>query len=287
MMSPGKLLLCTDMDRTVIPNGKEPEHPAARAGLRQFCLRPEVSLVYVTGRHRALVEEAIVSYQLPAPDYVVADVGTRIYRLEAGDWQELAEWQQVIAADWQGISHAQLRQALEPRGELLLQEAGKQNRFKLSYYLPLDADIDALLAWVDSRLRQLGVAASLVWSIDEAENIGLLDVLPRNATKLHGIEFLQQRLGYGHSEVIFAGDSGNDLPVLVSPIPSVLVANASAELKQQALQLARDNGHQDALYLASDAPFPLGGNYAAGVLQGVWHFAPWLRPHLPQIGPTT
>lgn len=62
-------------------------------------------------------------------------------------------------------------------------------------------------------------------------------MLPRNATKLHGIEFLQQRLGYGHSEVIFAGDSGNDLPVLVSPIPSVLVANASAELKQQELQL--------------------------------------------------
>lgn len=151
MMNPGKLLLCTDMDRTVIPNGQQPEHPDARAGLRQFCLRPEVSLVYVTGRHRALVEEAITAYQLPLPEYGIADVGTRIYRLLAGDWQELAEWQQVIAVDWQGISHEQLRQALEPREELLLQEASKQNRFKLSYYLPLEADIDAILAWVDSR----------------------------------------------------------------------------------------------------------------------------------------
>lgn len=284
-MRPGKLLLCTDMDRTVIPNGCEPEHPAARPCLRQFCRRPEVCLVYVTGRHRALVEEAIASYQLPTPEYVIADVGTRIYRLVAGDWQELAEWQKVIGADWQGIDHGQLRQALAPRAELRLQEQGKQNTFKLSYYLPLDVDLDPLLGWIDTRLQALGVAASLIWSIDETENIGLLDVLPRHATKLHGIAFLQQRLGYADKEVVFAGDSGNDLPVLISPIPSVLVANASAELKQQAQRLARDQGHAEALYLAGAEGFPLGGNYAAGVLQGVWHFAPRMRPHLPQIGP--
>lgn len=284
-MSPAKLLLCTDMDRTVIPNGDQPEHPAARPCFRAFCQRPEIQLVYVTGRHRELVQQAIQSYDLPAPDFVITDVGTRIYEVGAGQWRELLLWQQTIAAAWHGCSHEQIRQALGPQTELVLQEASKQSSYKLSYYLPLDADKDAILARVETCLRQLGVEASLVWSIDEPENIGLLDVLPRNATKLHGIEFLQQQLGYRYDQVIFAGDSGNDLPVLVSPIRSVLVANASAELKLQAQQLARQNGHGEALYLAEEANFPLGGNYAAGVLQGVWHFAPALRPQLQQIEP--
>lgn len=285
-MNPEKLLLCTDMDRTIIPNGSQPEHPAARPCLRAFCQRPEIQLVYVTGRHRELVQQAMLSYELPTPDFVITDVGTRIYQVVAGEWQESALWQQTIATDWRGRSHEDLRKALSPRSELVLQEASKQSNFKLSYYLPLDADKDSILAWVESCLQQLGVNASLVWSIDEPENIGLLDVLPRNATKLHGIEFLQQQLGYRHDQVIFAGDSGNDLPVLVSPIRAVLVANASKELRLQAHQLAHENGQADTLYLAEENNFPLGGNYAAGVLQGVWHFAPALRPQLQQIAPT-
>ena len=116
--------------------------------------------------------------------------------------------------------------------------------------------------------------ASLIWSVDEPEQIGLLDILPRNATKLHAIEFLQQRLGYGQDEVIFAGDSGNDLSVLASPIRSVLVANAEADIRQQAQQLAERNGCSDTLYLAREDSFPLGGNYSAGILQGVAFFAP-------------
>ena len=74
-------------------------------------------------------------------------------------------------------------------------------------------------------------------------------------------------------EVIFAGDSGNDLPVLTSQIPSVLVDNASAEIKQAAVELSKHNGHAEALFLAKSHR-DNEGNYAAGVLQGVAHFAP-------------
>ena len=164
--------------------------------------------------------------------------------------------------------------------ELTLQEQSKQNNFKLSYYLPLKADREKLFKAVENQLTQLGVEASLIWSIDEPEQIGLLDVLPRNATKLHAIEFLQKHLGYEHQEVLFAGDSGNDLPVLVSPIRSVLVANADPEIIQQALQLAAQNGCSESLYLARENFFPSGGNYSAGVLQGVAFFAPHIGDKL-------
>lgn len=285
-MGPSKLLLCTDMDRTVIPNGTQPEHPDARSLFRDFCSLPEIRLVYVTGRHQALVIEAILSYDLPEPDFVVADVGTRIYEVVEGQWRELELWSEQIGRDWHGQTHEQIRQFLSPRTELILQEESKQNTFKLSYYLPLDADKDEVIVWIARCLKQLGVEASLVWSIDEAAHIGFLDVLPRNATKLHGIEFLQQQLGYEHEEVIFAGDSGNDLPVLTSPILSVLVANAADELKAEAQMLARQSGNADALYLARENDFPLGGHYAAGVLQGLWHFAPGMRRQLKRLGAT-
>ncbi|MCK9174869.1 MAG: HAD-IIB family hydrolase [Desulforhopalus sp.] len=268
-----KLLLCTDMDRTVIPNGRQPEHPDARPRFRQLCALEGLRLVYVTGRHRQLVQEAIASWQLPQPDYAITDVGTKIYHLVQGEWREMLPWQKQIASDWRGKSHDELQQALQFCPELVLQERSRQNDFKLSYYLPLSANRKKIFTAVENQLTQLGVDASLIWSIDEPEQIGLLDVLPRHATKLHAIEFLQHHLGYEHHEVIFAGDSGNDLPVLVSPIQSVLVASAEPEVRQQAQSESQNNGCAHALYLAGDN-FPLGGNYAAGVLQGVLFFAP-------------
>lgn len=262
------------MDRTIIPNGRQPEPPDARKRFSQLCALPEVKLVYVTGRHLQLVEQAIADYNLPEPDYTITDVGTKIYRRVPGEWTELLPWQKQIATDWRGKNHSQLQQELTRFPQLTLQEQSKQNDFKLSYYLPLNADRENILKQVEDHLTQLGVAASLIWSIEELEQIGLLDVLPRNATKLHGIEFLQQYLEYGHHEVLFAGDSGNDLPVLGSSIRSILVANAEAEVKKQALELAEQNGHLEALYLAQQKNFRLGGNYSAGVLQGVAYFAP-------------
>jgi sucrose-6-phosphatase len=269
-----RLLLCTDLDRTIIPNGRQSEHPEARACFRQLCALPEVTLVYVTGRHLYLVKQAIEQYALPTPDFAITDVGTKIYQLLRGEWHELLPWQEQIAADWQGKSHDQLQQMLSRFSELVLQEQSKQNDFKLSYYLPLDADRDRTLNGAETLLIQMGVEASLIWSVDELQHVGLLDVLPRSATKLHGIEFLRQKLGYRREELIFAGDSGNDLPVLASPIPSILVANADQQVKQQAQQLTEENGCAESLYLAQQNNFPLGGNYSAGVLQGVVSFAP-------------
>lgn len=275
-----KLLLCTDMDRTVIPNGFQPEPVDARRHFARFCQRPDVRLVYVTGRHLALVERAIKNYALPQPDFIITDVGTKIYQALRSGWQPMTAWENEIDRDWHGKSHAQLKQLLQPVRELRLQESSKQNTHKLSYYLPLYLDKDAIIARIDSLLSEASVEASVLWSVDEPKNIGLLDVLPRNATKLHAIEFLQQQLGYAEDEVVFAGDSGNDLPVLTSHIQSVLVANASDEIKRAALQLSRQNGHASRLYIARQGEGDVRGNYASGVLQGVAHFAPHFASNL-------
>ncbi len=268
------LLLCTDLDRTLIPNGAEPESPGARARFRALIDSGRVTLAYVSGRHRALVEEAIAAYDLPLPDFVIGDVGTTLYRVTGGTWNRVADWEEIIGADWAGMDHSALQSLFADMGELRLQEPEKQNRFKLSFYAPTDIDAPALIARMRERLAPGGARASLVWSIDEAAAVGLLDVLPECATKYHAVVFLMGLTGHSESSTLFAGDSGNDLEVLESPIPSVLVANGHPAVRDEARRRASANGNAKRLYEAIGGWAGLNGNYAAGILEGVAHFYP-------------
>lgn len=101
---PQRLLLCTDLDRTLLPNGSQPESPGAREHFTRLAARPKVCLAYVSGRHRGLVSDAIRAYRLPWPDWVIGDVGTTIYQIEAGEWQHWPAWEKDIAGDWRGLT---------------------------------------------------------------------------------------------------------------------------------------------------------------------------------------
>jgi sucrose-6F-phosphate phosphohydrolase len=270
-----RYLICTDLDRTLIPNGPQSESPGARETFSAIAARPEVALAYVSGRHRALVQSAISSYVLPIPDYVVADVGTTIYELEDREtWHHLKSWDAQIAADWNNLSHIELKHLLADVPALRLQESRKQNRHKLSYYVPLHADRDALSALIRQRLENEGVRPSLVWSVDEPAGIGLLDVLPAGATKYHAVCALIERLNLSPEQTVFCGDSGNDIEVLVSHIPAVLVANAQPEVRVAATTLAAQGGHADRLYCAEGGFAGMNGNYAAGIIEGLVHYHP-------------
>jgi len=284
-MSKARLLLCTDMDRTVIPNGLQAEHPLARKWFSEFCRLSQVTLVYVTGRHQKLVKEAIKHYNLPWPGYAITDVGSKISHINhQQQWQPLQIWEDEINKEWHGKSHGELKTLFADITELQLQETSKQNSHKLSYYIALHVKQEDILLQMAQRLNADGVQASLIWSVDEPKGIGLLDVLPRNATKLHAIDFLRQQLNYSLDEVLFAGDSGNDLPVLASAIPSVLVANSTSDVKKTALAQVKQNGTQQALYLATGHNTHMNGNYSAGILEGIAHFHPAFRQQLNEMG---
>ena len=82
-----RLLIATDLDRTLLPNGSAQESPLARARFARLAACPEVTLAYVTGRHRGLVQEAMTAYSLPEPHWVISDVGSRLDRFDQGGWQ--------------------------------------------------------------------------------------------------------------------------------------------------------------------------------------------------------
>jgi HAD superfamily hydrolase (TIGR01484 family) len=269
-----RILICTDLDRTLLPNGAQPESPRARERFRHLVARPEISIAYVTGRHRELVLAAIEEYQLPLPDYVIGDVGTSIYSIKNGQWLLWDSWHQEIGVSWHGLTHDTLATLFADLDSLRQQEPEKQNTYKLSYYAEPTINVQVLLTEMQQRLDQKEIAASLIWSIDETTSTGLLDILPAAATKRHAVEFLMTQKGFSVDNTLFAGDSGNDLPVLTSPIHSVLVANATSEVREQALQMATAQGTQNALYLASGTLLGMNGNYSAGILEGCIHYMP-------------
>jgi hypothetical protein len=274
------LLVCTDLDRTLIPNGAEAESPNARETFHALAALPNITLAYVSGRDQGLVRDAIHEYRLPVPDFVLGDVGSTLYACHDWDWQRWEAWEKHIAPDWAGRKREELAVLLHDFPALQLQEAAKQNTYKLSYYLDLAINHQWVLDKVKLRLAAHGIHASLIWSIDEPANIGLLDILPARASKRHAIEFLMERQGFGLADTVFAGDSGNDLPVLASPIPAVLVNNASHKLKKEALQLASMAGTAGALYLAQGGFMGMNGNYAAGILEGIAHYHPGILAQL-------
>lgn len=276
-----RLLLCTDLDRTLLPNGPQAPSPGAAELFARFVEHPAVTLAYVSGRDRALVEEAIATWSLPQPDAVIGDVGTTLWTVSSrGEWSLDALWQSEIDADWVGKAPEALAACLSGVAQLELQPEAQQNTHKLSYFLPASAPWAPLREEIEGRLRDLGVRARLIHSIDETRDQGLLDIVPARASKLHAIEALMHRQGVSANDTVFCGDSGNDLEVLVSHLPAVLVANATDAVREAARAGARARGHADQLYLAEGGFMGMNGCYAAGMLEGIVHFHSWIGPVL-------
>jgi hypothetical protein len=237
-----------------------------------------VILVYITGRHRALVEQAIADYDLPPPDFVIGDVGTSVYAMEGDEWQLDRFWSQRLADDWRCCRRADLAGQLEDLIPLRLQEPDRQTPYKLSYYAEATENPEHLLRQVRDRLDRCKAHCNIVWSVDETTSTGLLDILPVSASKLHALEFLRSQLKIPMERTVFAGDSGNDLEVLESEVPAVLVANAQESVRVAAVERADALGNSARLYLARGDLPDLNGNYAAGILEGIAHFIPETLP---------
>ena len=290
-----QLLLCTDLDRTLIPNGDRQESENARRRFAEVACRPEITLVYVSGRDRNLVEKAIAEFAIPEPGWVIGDVGSSLYQLQpnhraggqsdhAGkpSWLFSRAWQEEISLDWPGFARKQIAETLKDFGELVPQEPERQGSYKLSYYLPIGFELEKLRSKITSKHEERGVHSCLIYSVYPQTQQGLLDVMPLRATKLHSVEFLMKQLGITAANTVFAGDSGNDMPILTSSVPSVLVANADPDIIEEARSCSIEKGTSEFLYLAKGNFLGMNGNYSAGILEGLAHYHPetkgWIEP---------
>lgn len=282
-------LVCTDLDRTLLPNGEQPESDHARPILWQLLRTHHVNLAYVSGRDLGRVLEAIDDYSLPIPNAIVADVGTSVYTLDAGRWTQHADWHSMISQDWNGSKACDIQRLLSDITLLVEQEPDRQATYKQSYYYGEAIDQTQLLDVVGRRLDANGINASLVCSHDPEKKVGLLDVLPRSATKREAVAFLQTLCDVAVEDVLFAGDSGNDVNAICAANPSVLVANADTSTRQAVNRACEQDASLSAsIYMAEGelavaGSLSLNGFYAAGIVEGLLHFRPAWRDHLEDV----
>lgn len=267
------LLICTDLDRTLIPNGTQPDTPGSLRLFTDIVHSRGVLLAYVTGRNIDQTLQGITEFMLPTPAYVISDVGASIYVQTDDKWIRDELWDNCLARDWTAETRKKIEYSVNQIPQLRLQEREKQGRFKISFTADDSADMGCIQKEIKQRADETHGPYNIISSFDEGEKRHLIDILPRKASKLKALEYLAQSLGIPLSRTVFSGDSGNDMDVLVGPVKGILVANAAQYVKETALGLSERSGTLDRIYIAKGGP-GMNGNYSAGIIEGLVHYFP-------------
>jgi sucrose-6F-phosphate phosphohydrolase len=262
-------ILATDLDRTLLPNGSwECDHEAI--GLfNELTVKYGVLVVYVTGRNLALTEKAIKEYGVRYPDILCSDVGTSIRRYENGAWVPDDGWSAYIEKKSPRWNAMAIRDAVAGIDGMREQEAEHQNQFKQSYYV-VHEKRDQVLKRVDEQVKGK-FDEVIVYSFDSQDGKGLLDFLPASATKETALEYVAKEFGALKKDVVFCGDSGNDIFPLTAGFSGVLVRNADDQLVEN-VKKAMEKNPDLRVYFAKGDFGGLNGNYASGVIEGAYHY---------------
>lgn len=262
-------ILATDLDRTLLPNGSWPADPQAIPLFNELTERQGVRVVYVTGRNLRLAEQAISDFGVRYPDFLIGDVGTSIRHHGPQGWTVDEGWVEHVrraSPAWDAEAVRATVAGLEGLEEQPREHCGP---FKQSYFVDHQRR-KSVLAAVDERVRGR-FDEVVVYSHDSQSGDGLLDFLPNSATKQTALEYLAGELEVPKSEVVFCGDSGNDVFPLTAGFAGVLVRNADEQL----LASVRQAAEQDPairLYFAKGDFKGLSGYYTSGVIEGAYHY---------------
>lgn len=266
-------LLATDLDRTLFPNGIQP-YDGTMPIFKYLIRRHRLPLVFVTGRHLRLVLQGIAEYSVPLPDYIIGDVGSTIWIRQGEHFIRDNQWDEEISRRTAFWDTEVLKESFSGFSGIRLQEESKQGKFKLSYYIDHPNTAKAVLNDIEKKLLELDEKGSVraIYSVDETKNQGLLDFLPKSATKEKAIEFAASRhLNIAKDEVLYSGDSGNDILPLTYGFYGVMVRNTLPEVQKRVFQIAKEKHLEQRIYLAKGR-YGLNGYYVSGIIEGLLHF---------------
>ncbi len=244
-------VLATDLDGTFL-GGDD----AARADLYDWIRRhrASVGLIFVTGRDPQFIGALCDGGDVPWPDYVIGDVGTTIAHVTPDRAiAPIAALEAAIAEVWQD-SGDRVRAMLDDVPGLRLQKTAFRHR--VSY----DLDPDVLEDGTAERVRDAGFDVLI------SDN-RYFDVLPQGVSKGPSLRRLMAHLNVAEHRVLAAGDTLNDLSMLVAGTPAVAVGGAEQPLVEALAGTA-------SVYHAR-------GIGAAGITEAIAHFD--LHPHATRI----
>ncbi|MCH8474534.1 MAG: HAD family hydrolase [Opitutales bacterium] len=265
-------ILCTDLDRTLFPNGQQAVEPEGMNNFVEFVRDRNFRLIYNSGRCKQEILEGVKEFGAPAPDIMIGEVGTKIYFREGEEYREEREWPKWLGENTPDWDVGLLRDLVLREAGARLQPEYHQNPFKVSFFLEPLSTAPAMADKLSQEIRQKIPGATTVYSVDETEGEALFDILPAAATKLHALEYVRRKLGEKREEVFFSGDSGNDLEALTGGYCGALVRNAIPEVKEALMERAQKAGVEDMIYLCQgDGPWG-NGYFVSGIMEGLAHF---------------
>ena len=263
-------VLATDLDGTFLPLPGDKANQAALECIRSACDSKQIGLVFATGRHFESVCEAMPAYSLPRPEWIGCDVGTSIDHRVQDHFARCAPTETLLAEQTQGADRTRVEALLADLDGLTLQAPERQQRFKISYHCS-SGDVERLVALIGQRLTDARLTYACLASIDSFHGQGLLDVLPAGASKAAALLWLATHADFLPDEVVFAGDSGNDLAALTCGFRAIVVANAAPGLAEQVEHDLAARGLTDRCFHAT---LPA----TSGVLEGCRHFGLLCHP---------
>lgn len=205
------LALITDLDGTFLGGD-----PATRFAITHWIRSHSAGrLVYCTGRSVDSVQQLISAGDLPLPDAIIGDVGTSLWTPEGEPL--FPDLHEEINSLW-GDGHRVVPEKLNSFG-LRAQSSFGPRRY--SYW------------YDDEHVPSLPIVASVVRRLGYDPLISggrYFDVLPRGINKGWAVNALVQRWGLRPQACLVAGDTLNDLAMLLAGIPAVVVANAEQPL---------------------------------------------------------
>lgn len=262
-------ILATDLDRTLLPNGRWEGDKDAISLFNKLTERNDILVVYVTGRNLTLTENAIKKYGVRYPDILCGDVGTTIRKYQNGKWEFDKEWVEYVKKESPKYNATAIKKSLIGLTGIKEQESEHQNQFKQSYYVEHEKK-ELILYEINSRVKGK-YDEVIIYSFDSEDGKGLIDILPDSATKQTALEYIADVYNTKKEEVVFCGDSGNDIFPLTAGFSGVLVKNADAQLVENVKKAINQNPKLKA-YFAQGNYKGLNGYYTSGVIEGAYHY---------------
>lgn len=233
-------LIITDLDNTLTGDDE-----ALREFLQLLGKNDHVGFGIATGRTLDSAQGLISELDLPRPDVLITDAGTRLHYGEK--LTPDLSWRKQIGEAWQP---EEVRRVLDGIPGLYPQAEENQSHLKVSY--EIDRAKSPSLSGIKKILREAGLRAKVGLSFGM-----YLDIIPVRGGSDLSLRHLLWKWGFSPEHVLVAGDSGNDSGMLLGRTLGVVVGNYSKELER----LKR----RPRIYFAE-------GCHARGILEGIEYY---------------